>query len=218
MIRLTNINKSYANVAVLKNLDLSISSEDFVAIMGCSGSGKTTLLNILGLLDTRVSGSYNLGEINVLQQNKNTLAHLRNEHFGFVFQNFCLLPKFKVWDNICLPLQYYKGDIINARHRAQKMMLDLGIEHLKDAYPRELSGGQMQRVAICRALICNPKVILADEPTGSLDDANAENFMHLIDDLNKNLQVTICLITHDSNIAGFAKRKLSLNNGSLLDV
>jgi ABC-type lipoprotein export system ATPase subunit len=218
MIELANIQKSYGSLKVLDGLDLTINKADFVAIMGKSGSGKTTLLNILGLLDLGVSGSYKIDSQLILAQNKNLIAARRNSFFGFVFQNFLLLPRFTVFENICLPLQYSNKDVKVLQCKVKELMYDMDVLHLSDAYPCKLSGGQQQRVALCRALVCEPEVILADEPTGSLDKDSARNIINILTQLNHYKKITICIITHDQYIANCAERRLCLTDGQLYAV
>lgn len=218
LIQLKNITKSYRNgdqeLEVLKSVDLSVYEGEFLAIMGPSGSGKSTLMNIIGLLDRPTFGEYYLNGTQVANLKESTLAKVRNEEIGFVFQQFFLLSRLNALQNVELPL-IYAGVGVSKRHQIAKQFLDkveLGnrIKHL----PSELSGGQKQRVAIARALVNNPSIILADEPTGALDTKTSEQIMQLLIDLN-NEGKTIVMVTHEPEIADFATRKIVIRDGEI---
>lgn len=220
MIKCRSLYKDYLQGSsvhsVLKGLDFEVEAGEFVGIMGKSGSGKTTLLNLIGLLDKFTSGEYYLDNIAMQGLDNIKRAYFRNKLLGFIFQNFFLLPKLTVAQNILLPLQYSALDYDLAAAKMQAMLSKLDIESLEHQYPSQLSGGQQQRVAVCRALICNPKVILADEPTGALDLESSNQLLDLLCELNNKQGVTILMITHDAEIANYADRVLNLVDGKLV--
>ena len=202
-------------VHVLKDIDLTIDSGDYVAIMGPSGSGKTTLMNLIGCLDVPTGGTYLLNGENISQATENHLADIRNQTLGFVFQSFNLLPKLTARDNVALPLLYAGVSKRERSRRAEEALKMVGLADRIDFYPTQLSGGQQQRVAIARAMINNPKLLLADEPTGALDTASGEQVMDLFDTLNAN-GATIVLITHEPAVGARAKRLRRILDGRLL--
>lgn len=198
----------------LKDVNLKIDKGDFVAIIGPSGSGKSTLMNILGLLDSPTSGSYELDGKDVARLGENTLAEIRNKKIGFVFQAFNLLPRTSSLDNVLLPLVYSGVSQSERVRRAQDALRLVGLGDKLLSTPNQLSGGQQQRVAIARALVTNPEVILADEPTGNLDSKNSIEIINLFKDLNKNGR-TVVLITHEPSIAHRAKRIIRVKDGKV---
>lgn len=219
LISLQNITKVYNRDAdneyrALKGVDLTIDEGEFVAIMGPSGSGKTTLMNILGALDTPTSGKYLLRGQNVGDLHPNELAEFRNKQVGFVFQQFNLLPRFNVLDNVLLPTIY--GQISDAEEKAKLVLAKVGLEHKMNSRPNQLSGGQVQRVAIARALIMSPAIIMADEPTGNLDSKTATEIMALFEQLNFEGN-TIILVTHDEEVADYAKRTIKVRDGEVIN-
>lgn len=202
----------YATVA-LKGINLKINQGESIAIMGTSGSGKSTLLNIIGCLDTQTSGNYLFKETSIDSFKDKDLAKLRNSSFGFIVQNFALIDDFTVYENVVIPLEYSKNkkrksDIIN-------LLKLLGIDRKLNKTPKELSGGQCQRVAIARALINDPDIILADEPTGSLDKKTGQDIMNILLDLNKKGK-TLIIVTHDTNIAKQCDRILTIEDGQII--
>lgn len=219
MIELTNIRKSYivANNAteVLHDISLEIARSEFIALLGASGSGKSTLLNIMGLLDQPSSGSYMFLGKDTTSCSAAELARLRNKEIGFVFQNFLLLPQYKVWYNVALPLHYMGYSLAQMRRLAEEYLDKVGLLGYADYYPDMLSGGQKQRVACARALVNKPKIILADEPTGSLDTVTAMNLISLLTTLQQEFALAILLITHDENIASHAGSCYRLLDGCL---
>lgn len=200
---------------VLFDITFSVSAGEFVAIMGPSGSGKSTCMNIVGALDTPTSGIYELYGKDITNMTNDELAMIRNEHIGFVFQNFNLLPKRNVLDNVMLPLMY-RGITPNDRIvRAREMLRRVGLEQFETYFPTQLSGGMKQRVAIARALSGNPKLILADEPTGALDSKMGNEILRFFKQLNKDMGITIIMITHEFDIARYANRVIHIYDGRI---
>lgn len=218
MIELKNINKSFCigkeKIYALKNVNLNINKQDFIAIIGPSGSGKSTLMNILGLLDVPDSGEYIFENKEISNLSDNELAEIRNKKIGFVFQNFNLLPKMNAIENIQVPLIYRGISDKESKEIAYKFLEKVGLNGKEKHLPSQLSGGQQQRVAIARAMAGNPDIILADEPTGALDSKTGQDIMKQLIDLNNNGQ-TIVLITHDMNIAKQAKKVMRILDGHL---
>jgi putative ABC transport system ATP-binding protein len=218
---LDQVKKTYTigeeDVDVLKGIDLRIDYGEFAAIMGPSGSGKTTLMNILGCLDIPTSGEYLLAENAVTHLTDDQLSVLRNEHIGFVFQNFYLMPYATVLENVLLPTLYMEKQKEGSPGKKAMEILDLvGLRDRAKFKPNQLSGGQQQRVAIARALINNPEMILADEPTGQLDSKTAGEIMGLLSKMNERGK-TIIVITHDPSTAAYSKRIIHLKDGLIVD-
>jgi putative ABC transport system ATP-binding protein len=213
---LDNITKTYRigdiTVEVLKGIHLSMEKGEFAAIMGTSGSGKTTLMNIIGCLDIPTSGRYILADKEVSTLTDDELSEIRNEHIGFVFQNFYLLPYATVLENVLLPTLYTGGRRDNEEKYAMDLIKLVGLEGRAKFRPSQLSGGEQQRVAIARALINGPELLLADEPTGQLDSKTATEIMSLLVKMNEQGK-TVILITHDSSIASYAKRIIEIKDG-----
>jgi ABC-type lipoprotein export system ATPase subunit len=222
MIELRNVCKDYvvgdSIVRILNNISLTIKEKEFVGIMGSSGSGKSTLMHIMGFLDTPTSGSILLDGKDVSKISDDGLSKIRSQHVGFVFQQFNLINNLTVLENILLPTIYSKKKFdYNPKEKAREILTRFGIFERKDYLPNKISGGQQQRVAIARALIMNPKIIFADEPTGNLDSKNGEEIMKLLSELNKDLGVTIVIVTHEKYIAHKAKRQLYIKDGALVN-
>ena len=220
MIECTNIQKAYntggEESLVLKGINFSIKSGEFVAIMGPSGSGKSTLMHILGALDTPTKGSYILDGKDVSKLNDDELADIRKEKIGFVFQSFNLLPRATVLRNVALPLVYAEIPKAEREQKAKEALLHAGLDESRFYHlSNQLSGGQMQRVAIARALVNNPAIILADEPTGNLDTKTGEVVLKTFQDLNRQGR-TIILITHEQDVAAHAKRIIHIRDGNIL--
>jgi len=219
VIKITHLTKNYytdaGEVCVLKGVDITINSGEFVAIMGPSGSGKSTFMNILGCLDKATSGEYFLNQTNTTSLSKNDLATLRNQVIGFVFQGFNLLPRKSIIDNVALPLVYAGVSAQERKERAKTILKSVGLEAFGTYLPTHISGGQQQRVAIARALVNNPKLILADEPTGNLDTKTSQEIMQLFSELNEKEGITIVLVTHEPDIAAYAKRLVNFVDGKI---
>ena len=219
LIRLAGVTKIYgageAAVTALDNVDLSIDSEEFVAVLGPSGSGKSTAMNILGCLDTPTSGHYFFRGLNVGGLSRDARALLRRHYIGFVFQGFNLLKRTSALENLELPL-IYRGTHRAERQRLAKRALDMvGLANRETHTASELSGGQQQRVAIARALVSTPSVIFADEPTGNLDSARGHEIMTLLRDLNREHGITIVVVTHEEYIAAYADRYVRFHDGRI---
>ena len=218
LVSLRNIYKSYhesqVTVPVLKNICLEVDKGDYIAIMGPSGSGKTTLMNILGCLDHQDEGEYILDDVDVRSLSDDALSDIRLNKIGFVFQQFQLLPKQSVLDNVALPLVYAKVDKKTREQRALEQLDKVGLKEKAIFLPTQLSGGQKQRVAIARAMINSPSILLADEPTGALDQASGKQVMALFDQLNAQ-GVTIVMITHDKDVASYAKKMYHIIDGEI---
>ncbi len=220
IISLKNINKSFplelgGEQQVLFDINFTVKSGEFVAIMGPSGSGKSTCMNIIGALDTPSSGVYELYGRDVTGLTPDELATVRNEHIGFVFQQFNLLPKRSVLDNVMLPLMYRGLPMDERVRRAREMLRRVGLENFESYLPTQLSGGMKQRVAIARALAGAPKLILADEPTGALDSKMGNEILQFFKELNKDLGITIVMITHEFDIAKYADRLVHIRDGKI---
>jgi putative ABC transport system ATP-binding protein len=220
ILELNNVSKTYKtgkiSVDALKDVSISIKKGEMVAIMGPSGSGKSTLMHIMGLLDRPTKGEYLInGEKIDMQMPDRKLAKLRSEKIGFVFQTFNLLSKLTAFDNVAMPTQYKKIGKATIQSRALELLDLVGLKGREKHKPTELSGGQIQRVAIARSLINNPEIILADEPTGNLDSKSGTEVMNLLKKLNSKGK-TVILITHDPRIAGFADRTINILDGKVV--
>ncbi|MBI2040394.1 ABC transporter ATP-binding protein [Candidatus Microgenomates bacterium] len=219
MVKLSKVNKIYStgeiSLQALKDINLEVKKGEFVAIIGASGSGKSTLMNIIGLLDHPTSGIYFLEGQDTSNLSENDLAYLRNKKLGFVFQSFNLLPRTTSLDNVALPLIYAGLNRPQRLEKAQRALEAVGLADKLDSHPSQLSGGQQQKVAIARALVNNPDIILADEPTGNLDTKSSEEIMKIFDTLNKQ-GITILMITHEKDIAKHAKRIIRLKDGKIV--
>ncbi len=219
LIQLKNIHKSYPldgfDLEILKGIDLKINAGEFVAIMGPSGSGKSTLMNILGCLDTPTSGSYILDGENVENLSADELATIRNRKIGFVFQGFNLLSRTSAIENVELPMVYAGVSDAERLQKAKEALISVGLGERMYHQPNQLSGGQQQRVAIARAIVNNAPIIFADEPTGNLDTKMSVEIMQLFSKLNTDLHRTIILVTHEEDIALYAKRIIKIIDGEI---
>lgn len=218
VIEIEDISKIYQvgnqEVRALDGVSLTISRNEYVAIMGPSGSGKSTLMNMLGCLDTPSGGTYVLNNTDVSKMEDNALAEVRNKEIGFVFQTFNLLPRYTSLENVCLPLIYAGVPKHERIERGIQALVNVDLENRKDHKPNELSGGQRQRVSIARALVNNPSLILADEPTGNLDTKTSIDIMRLFEDIYRRGN-TIILVTHEEDIAKHARRIIRLRDGKV---
>ncbi|AXI10927.1 ATP-binding cassette domain-containing protein [Oceanobacillus sp. 143] len=218
MMTLSNINKSYKSAAgkesVLGGLDFHIGEGEYVAIMGSSGTGKSTLMNILGTLERPDDGEYMFRGKAIHKMSNRKLTLMRNKEIGFVFQNYQLIPNLSIYQNVMLPLEYRRKWFMNKRDRVRKALAMVGLEGKLRQKPYQLSGGQKQRVAIARAIVNEPSLLLADEPTGSLDEKTTESILEIFDDLHQR-GVTIIMITHDLEVAKRAERTVYLKGGLL---
>lgn len=199
---------------VLKGIDLTVEEGEFLAVLGPSGSGKSTLMNIIGCLDVQTRGNYTLSGIEIANQDEQTLAHIRNKQIGFIFQSFFLMQKQTALENVKMPLIYAGVSEKEQNERAYAMLEKVGLADKALYYPNQMSGGQQQRVAIARAMCNNPTILLADEPTGALDQKTGRQVMDLFHDLNEEGR-TIIMITHDKHIAEHAKRIVRILDGNI---
>jgi lipoprotein-releasing system ATP-binding protein len=216
MIRAKNIHKSFKELEILKGVDLEIREGEIVSIVGSSGAGKTTLLTILGTLDRPSLGEVWIGNDMVFNLNERKLAAFRNQNIGFVFQFHQLLPEFTAVENICIPALIANKSRKETEKKAEELMNIFGLSDRKDHKPSELSGGEQQRVAVARALINNPKVIFADEPSGNLDSKNAEDLHKLFFRLRDEFKQTFVIVTHNNDLAAMADRTLHMRDGKIV--
>ena len=213
MIKATNIHKSFGDLEVLRGVDLSVSKGEIVSIVGPSGAGKTTLLQILGTLDKPNVGEIQVDGIDFSRLNSNELAVFRNRHIGFIFQFHQLLPEFTAIENVIIPARIGKTSVRQATERAVELLNFLQLGDRLQHKPSELSGGEKQRVAVARALINNPTLILADEPSGSLDTKNKEELHKLLFELRDKFNLTVVIVTHDKELARLCDRTIGMKDG-----
>lgn len=216
ILKASGIVKSFGELPILRGVDLMVDNAEIVSIVGSSGAGKTTLLQILGTLDNPDNGILEIDGINPFQLSAKKLAHFRNQNLGFIFQFHQLLPEFSAIENISLPAMIGGKSKVESDKLALELMLRLGIETRKDHKPSELSGGEQQRVAVCRALINKPKVIFADEPSGNLDTKNAKELHELFFELRDEFKQTFVIVTHNEDLAKMADRTLSMQDGNFI--
>jgi putative ABC transport system ATP-binding protein len=221
LISLKSITKSYgegeAKTYALKGIDLEIYEGEFIAIMGASGSGKSTAMNIIGCLDVPSSGTYLFKGVDVGELNKNQKALLRRNYLGFIFQGFNLLGRTTALENVELPLVYRGEEVKKRIEMSNDALIKVGLSDVAHHTPAELSGGQQQRVAIARAIATNPLVILADEPTGNLDSVRSKEIMELLASFNKTQNITIIMVTHEEDMAKYAKRTVVFKDGLIVE-
>jgi lipoprotein-releasing system ATP-binding protein len=215
MITATGITKSYGNLQVLKGVDVHIKKGEVVSIVGASGAGKSTLLHILGTLDRPDAGKVLFEQQVVTDLNSRQLAQFRNKHIGFIFQFHNLLPEFTALENVCIPAFIAKADVKESEQRALELLQFLGLGERAQHKPNQLSGGEQQRVAVARALMNNPDVILADEPSGNLDSKNARELHQLFFTLREKYNQTFVIVTHNDELAALADRALVMRDGRL---
>jgi putative ABC transport system ATP-binding protein len=221
LIQVEQLTKSYhmeeVEIPALRGVSLSVEPGAFVAIMGASGSGKSTFMNILGFLDRPTSGRYTLEGIDGAQLGRDELAEIRNQKIGFVFQGFNLLPRTSALHNVELPLIYAGAPASRRRKLAREALAAVNLEDRAHHHPSQLSGGQQQRVAIARALVNHPSILLADEPTGNLDSRTSVEIMTVFQRLNRDMGITVIMITHEASIADFARRRILFRDGLVVE-
>ena len=222
MIRLEKVSKSYkideeTTFYALKDASLEIKEKEFISIIGPSGSGKSTLMHLIGLLDKPSKGDIIIGNKKISNLNDDQISSLRNEFVGFVFQQFNLIPKLTVMENIILPAVYARKKLnYDPKEKAIDLLKKFGLHEKRNSFPNKISGGQQQRVAILRALIMEPKLILADEPTGNLDSKTGKGIMELLKLLNEKEKLTVAVVTHEANIAAYGNRIISVRDGKIM--
>jgi putative ABC transport system ATP-binding protein len=221
VIAIRNLHKTYEGkvpLHVLKGIQLTVAEGEFIAIMGPSGSGKSTLMNIIGCLDTPSTGDYILRQQDVSKLSCNELTEIRNRQIGFVFQSFNLIPRTSALDNVCMPLWYMNVPDKEARQRALEALQTMGLQDRVHHMPNEVSGGEMQRIAIARAIVTNPTIILADEPTGNLDSYTGQEILDLFLRLHSERGITMILITHSDEVGGQAEKIVRLRDGLIENI
>jgi lipoprotein-releasing system ATP-binding protein len=216
MLKVENLKKSYGNLEILKGISFEVNSGEIVSIVGSSGAGKTTLLQILGTLDVPDSGVFTINGINPFGLNQRKLAEFRNKQIGFVFQFHQLLPEFDAIENVMIPAMIAGDNTKEAHEKAMNLLKLVGLEARAKHRPNEISGGEQQRIAVCRALINKPKIIFTDEPSGNLDSKNAEELHELFFKLRNELNQTFVIVTHNMALAKRADRKLEMRDGLML--
>lgn len=220
LIRARNLSKVYrlggGDVHALREISVDINQGDYVAVMGASGSGKSTFMNLLGALDKPTSGELSIGEESLLKRNDDYLAGFRNRMIGFVFQQFNLLARTTALENVALPLLYCGMSSGERRERARACLEQVGLGDRMDHHPSQLSGGQQQRVAIARALANEPRILLADEPTGALDSKTSDDVMAIFDDLNEQ-GITLIVVTHEEDVGAHARRRIVFKDGLIVE-
>jgi len=215
MIQVNNLHKSFGNLHVLQGVNLQVEKGEIVAILGRSGAGKTTLLQIIGTLDKPDCGEVRIDGRNVFELGEEALSQFRNEHIGFIFQQHQLLPEFTALENVMLPGLIARKSEKEVQERALLLLNQLGLKDRVEHKPSELSGGEQQRVAAARAMLMQPSVILADEPSGSLDEQNKKELHNLLLDMREKYEQTIILVTHDQELANICDRQLVIHDGKI---
>ncbi|MBT28408.1 MAG: lipoprotein-releasing system ATP-binding protein LolD [Thalassobius sp.] len=215
MLKAENIKKKYGSLEVLKGISLEVKKGEIISIVGASGAGKSTLLHILGTLDKPDEGELSMNGTLINSLNGNALSKFRNEEIGFVFQFHNLLPEFSAFENICMPGMIAQKNVAELEKRANELMQLLRIDHRKNHKPSEMSGGEQQRASVARALINNPAIIFADEPSGNLDSANADELHDLFFKLREELEQTFVIVTHNKGFAQMADRLIEIKDGMI---
>lgn len=216
MLTARNVTKNYSNLPILKGVDITVSKGEIVTIVGSSGAGKSTLLHILGTLDTPTAGEVWLNDVNLTALKGNSLADFRNRHIGFIFQFHHLLPEFTALENVCIPGYIAGARKSQVKEKAVFLLETLGLKDRLEHKPNALSGGEQQRVAVARALINDPDVVMADEPTGNLDSRNARELHHLFMELRDQLKQTFIIVTHNEELAPMSDRQLVMKDGKII--
>ena len=217
MLQARGIKKSYGNLQILKGVDLDVKRGEIITIIGASGAGKSTLLHIIGTLDSPDHGTVRLNNVDVHSLSSKKMSAFRNEQIGFIFQFHHLLPEFTALENICIPAFIAGKGKKEAENKAYELLDILGLSDRSNHKPNELSGGEQQRVAVARAMVNDPAIILADEPSGNLDSNNAENLHRLFVDLRDTLNQTFVIVTHNENLANLADRKVLMKDGQIIN-
>lgn len=217
MLTAKNIQKKYDHLEILKGINLEVNDSEIVSIVGSSGAGKTTLLQILGTLDKPDNGIVEINGINPFSLSSKKIAAFRNQHIGFIFQFHQLLPEFTALENICIPVMMNGKSISEAKKLALPLLDRLGLSHRSDHKPNELSGGEQQRVAVARALVNNPSIIFADEPSGNLDTENSTMLHNLFFELREEFRQTFVIVTHNENLAKMADRMITMKDGLIIE-
>ena len=217
MLQARGIKKSYGNLQILKGVDLDVERGEIITIIGASGAGKSTFLHIIGTLDHPAHGTVRLNNVDIHTLSSKKLSAFRNEQIGFIFQFHHLLPEFTALENICIPAFIAGKSKKDAENKAFELLELLGLSDRANHKPNELSGGEQQRVAVARALVNDPAIILADEPSGNLDSNNAENLHHLFVNLRDTLNQTFVIVTHNENLANLADRKVLMKDGQIIN-
>lgn len=216
MLVAKNIQKKYEHLQILKGIDLHVEASEIVSIVGSSGAGKTTLLQILGTLDQPDSGTVQINGVNPFELSSNKMAAFRNQHIGFIFQFHQLLPEFTAIENVCIPAMIGGKSMAEAKKLALPLLDRLGLSHRAEHKPSELSGGEQQRIAVARALINQPSIIFADEPSGNLDTENSQMLHKLFFELREEFKQTFVIVTHNEDLATMADRKIVMKDGLIL--
>lgn len=217
MLQARGIKKSYGNLQILKGVDLDVKRGEIITIIGASGAGKSTLLHVIGTLDLPDHGTVRLNNVDVHALSSKKMSAFRNEQIGFIFQFHHLLPEFTALENICIPAFIAGKSKKDAENKAFELLELLGLSDRANHKPNEMSGGEQQRVAVARAMVNDPAIILADEPSGNLDSNNAENLHHLFVNLRDTLNQTFVIVTHNENLANLADRKVLMKDGQIIN-
>ncbi|WP_179204430.1 ABC transporter ATP-binding protein [Sphingobacterium sp. JB170] len=215
MLKASHINKSFGKLPILRDVNLSVEKGEIVSIVGASGAGKSTFLHIIGTLDKPDSGDLIINDVNIAGLGERKLSLFRNQHIGFVFQFHHLLPEFSALENVCIPAFINGINKKQAESRAMELLARLGVENRAHHKPSEMSGGEQQRVSVARALVNNPSLILADEPSGNLDSENATSLHQLFFELRESLHQTFIIVTHNEELAGISDRTIHMRDGMI---